>query len=319
MKRIFLALVALAGLWQMPARALPVPACVATGSTPLSSSMSIPTTALYQPFLTLTTTYHVTCTSRTNPVAITYGPSGSVTLVPSTTNVWATGYPGLGVIVSETAPSSTVLSTLVSGQTGTLATLAPGTTSATISLKFELVRTGTITSGSAGTLTLFSPFPLDTVSAQQGSSMQAVSIGLPTFTSSGCSVTTPGVVVNLPKVSRNSFVNSSSAGTTPFSIGLTCQGSTRVLASFNDANNSSNTSSVLGLSSTSTASGVGFELLTQGGAPIVLSSPATPVNTDFGLFSGATSLPMMVRYVQTAGGIVAGSATANAVFTLTYQ
>lgn len=140
-----------------------------------------------------------------------------------------------------------------------------------------------------------------------------------------CAVTTPSVAVNLGTVPARTFGAVGSGSTAvPFTIGVDCTGvSTMLAVTFTDAANPGNTSTTLPLSSDSTATGVGIQILNNG-APIAFgpdSSIAGNTNqVQIGKVNNApTTLSLAGRYVKTLSTIGPGSAKGIATFTMSYQ
>lgn len=145
-----------------------------------------------------------------------------------------------------------------------------------------------------------------------------------TIVAQGCMVNTPLVMVTLPKISTSSLpASGSTAGNTPFALGLNCSTGTRVNLTLTDNSNPSNTSSTLGLAAGSSASGIGLQIL-NGGAPVSYgpdSSSAGNTNQwSAGTASGGLlSIPLDVRYLRTTGTLVPGVVKGLATFTMSYQ
>ena len=145
-----------------------------------------------------------------------------------------------------------------------------------------------------------------------------------------CAITQPGAA-NLGSFSTKDFtgIGSASGWGQDFTIGVNCSGvRSNVHMVFSDARNNANTSSILSLSSTSTASGVGIEIWRKNGsAPISFgpdsSSPGT--TNQFFVFAsdGSTTGPMQLvftpRYIKTATTVTPGSANGLATFTMSFQ
>ncbi|MFL9877195.1 fimbrial protein [Herbaspirillum rhizosphaerae] len=145
-----------------------------------------------------------------------------------------------------------------------------------------------------------------------------------------CTVTQPGAV-NMGAVPSKTFsgVGSTSGWGPDFTIGVNCSGvAAKVFMVLSDAQNSANTTSTLPLSSSSTATGVGFQIQRKNGSgPIRFgpdSSLAGTTNQFFVFYSagnatGPTSLVFAARYIQTDATIKPGTANGLATFTMSYQ
>lgn len=136
-----------------------------------------------------------------------------------------------------------------------------------------------------------------------------------------CTVTTPDVRVNLlshatsalggigsttQPVDFNVGLNGCAAG---MSIQYTIDPATAVVSSAN---------SVVALDASSSASGVGVQLLNSAGtAPFPLSTKQTLTSSSSS--SMTYSIPLKARYYQTAASVSAGTANSSMFFTLYYQ
>ncbi|NML29907.1 fimbrial protein [Paraburkholderia antibiotica] len=147
------------------------------------------------------------------------------------------------------------------------------------------------------------------------------------ITNQTCTVTTPSISVSLGSVPINQFGAVGSGSTTiPFQIGLNCSGvATSYYITFTDSNNPGNNTNSLSLTSDSSATGVGIQIL-NGGNPVSYgpdSSVAGNLNQIFlGTSTGTGSvvtLPFGGRYVKTNGTMTPGSANGVATFTMSYQ
>lgn len=109
---------------------------------------------------------------------------------------------------------------------------------------------------------------------------------------------------------------------TAFNIQLNCEallsGNFDVMMQFDgDAPSGLSDAGVVALNTTSTASGVGVQILNENQHPIAL---ATPFNVaSYPLSSALITVPLYARYYQTAAKINPGTANAVATYTLSYQ
>jgi type 1 fimbria pilin len=194
---------------------------------------------------------------------------------------------------------------------------------------FELVKTGTAAVGSFGFMTeVHVPNQEWANGGAQSSSLVSFNYTVLANSVPTCTVTTPNVAVSLPAVSRTAFNGvGATAGTTPFGIALNCANNAKPSISLTDAATPSNQSNALTLSSGSTATGIGVQLLYQmqplpfGPATYSYTNgnPAVTNLTFLGTQSGATNIGFMARYVQTASSVNSGSVSAAATFTLVYN
>lgn len=124
-----------------------------------------------------------------------------------------------------------------------------------------------------------------------------------------------------PSSGLGSGIGQTSAATA-FNIRLNCEallsGSFDVMMQFDgDASSGLSDIGVVALNATSTASGVGVQILNGNQQPIAL---ATPFNiATYPLSTALISVPLYARYYQTAARISPGTANAVATYTLSYQ
>jgi type 1 fimbria pilin len=137
-----------------------------------------------------------------------------------------------------------------------------------------------------------------------------------TFVSPACSATTDPINVTLPAISTTTLTGKgSTAGTTAFSIALTCpSGATGVTMSI-QLNYNGTASGVTGvlLPTSGSSQGVGVQILNQSSNPVTFGTSVT-----VGTTTSSMSIPYYARYYQT-GAVTAGTLTASATFTLSYQ
>ncbi|MCA8003484.1 MULTISPECIES: fimbrial protein [Burkholderia] len=118
-----------------------------------------------------------------------------------------------------------------------------------------------------------------------------------------------------------------SARSAPFSIGLNCDANVNVHATLTDATNPANTGNALSLAPSSTAAGVGIQILKKGESTPLSFGPDSSGkgNTNqwlVGKSSAANtkiSVPFEARYVKVAEKIKAGSVSALSTITFSYQ
>lgn len=108
----------------------------------------------------------------------------------------------------------------------------------------------------------------------------------------------------------------------PFSIQLNCEallsGTFDVMMKFDgDAVSGLSDSGVVALNSTSTASGVGVQILNGNQQPIALATPFAVAS--YPLSNALVTVPLYARYYQTASTISPGTANAVAQYTISYQ
>lgn len=195
-------------------------------------------------------------------------------------------------------------------------------------VKIELVKTGPITAG--GRMTgLIGTF----TSIDHGMDFQHYKISgnleikprVPT-----CTVSTPTIAVDMGKVQVNAVADKGATNPDrPLEIRLQCSGGdagshTRMFMTLSDAADPSNQSSTLSLSRSSTASGVGIQIL-RGDDTLVSFGPDSavadnPNQWQVGEFGNdQVSIPLKARYIPTGGVVGPGTADAAATFTMSYQ
>ncbi|KVL47680.1 hypothetical protein WT01_33670 [Burkholderia cepacia] len=118
-----------------------------------------------------------------------------------------------------------------------------------------------------------------------------------------------------------------SARSATFSVGLSCDANVTVQATLTDATNPANTGSTLSLGSSSTAKGVGIQILKKDSNVPLRFGPDSSAkgNTNqwmVGTSSAANtriSVPFEARYVKVAEKITPGSVRALSTITFSYQ
>ncbi|RPE01261.1 type 1 fimbrial protein [Candidatus Pantoea deserta] len=143
-----------------------------------------------------------------------------------------------------------------------------------------------------------------------------------------CSVvsdTSQSVYLSSYSISTSSGLGSGVGQTsslTPFNIQLNCEallsGSFDVMMQFDgNAVSGLSESGVLALNDTSTARGVGVQILNENEQSVSLATPFRVAS--FPLSSALITVPLFARYYQIADRITPGSANAVANYTITYQ
>ena len=194
----------------------------------------------------------------------------------------------------------------------------------------DLVKTGPITSGGTlpagvfGKMTGGSSPSGDLWQSYEWSTPLVIQLLKPT-----CSVATSSITVPLSAVSLSSFKGvGTTSPATPFNITLQCSGSidggsTTVYVTLTDQTNQVNLSTTLSLSTDSTATGVGIQVLN--GTSVISYGPDADTIGNTNQWSagsaenGTFRIPLTARYVQTAPSVTPGSANGRATFTMSYQ
>ncbi len=147
-----------------------------------------------------------------------------------------------------------------------------------------------------------------------------------TVAASGCTVNTPNVNVRLGDINLNKLPSvGSTAGAAGFNINLKCDPNVIVKAVISDQSHPGNYSDAVGLTSDSTAYGIGIAFYYNGTGPLGLGRDSASAN-EYNQFYVATtadstqlSLPFEVRYIRKLEKVSPGSANALAGITFSYQ
>lgn len=144
-----------------------------------------------------------------------------------------------------------------------------------------------------------------------------------------CVATSPPPV-SLGNIAKNKFTGIGSVTEVqPFNIGMNCSGGTtgaltNIHMTLTDQGNLANRSDTLSLASTSTAAGIGIQVLN--GATVIQygpdSSQAGTQNQWKALSeikNGIYTIPLTARYIQVAPTVEPGTANGRATFTISYQ
>lgn len=148
-----------------------------------------------------------------------------------------------------------------------------------------------------------------------------------------CVVTTPNVTIPLTPatgIPTRTFtgVGSASNWTSASSILLDCTGNTAdVYMTVTDATNNGNTSSILSLTSSSTATGLGIELSIFGKPKMSFGPDSSSIgNMNQFLIANAANaagsalrIDLSARYIQTGDTVSSGTANGLATFTMAYK
>lgn len=266
----------------------------------------------------------LTSTFETN---VTCSPFGTVleTGAPGATynatyKTFSTSVPGVGIQITDEAGN-------ILPYSNTLWSNSSAQFSIGIGFKLKIIKTGPITAGGAISGNIFQ------YSAQSGTYpifyvyLTGPIVINPTIPT--CAVTTQAITVPLGNVAQNSF--SGVGSTSPaqsFNIGLNCSGgaanvTASVYTTLTDQNSPGNVSDTLSLTSSSTAKGVGIQVL-NGTTVINYGSDSKVIGNQNQWVAGQTgngtfNIPLTARYVQNATTVTAGSANGIATFTMAYQ
>jgi type 1 fimbria pilin len=202
----------------------------------------------------------------------------------------------------------------------------------TLDMEVEFVKTGPITAG--GTLrgeiggVWLANKTYQLISFRVSDSI-VIKPAVPT-----CSVSKKQIDVSLsPRGGLSSAIFTGIDSTSPsrdFSLQLTCSGgiagtSTNAYVTLTDQGNAANRSDSLSLTLNSTAKGLGVQIL-KDGKPLKFGPDSSAAGTVNQWKAGSIpqgqatfSIPLTARYIQKQSVVKAGSANANATFTMSYQ
>ncbi|MCP1204528.1 type 1 fimbrial protein [Pantoea sp. B550] len=236
-----------------------------------------------------------------------------------------TGYGGEMSTDAASIATGIMISTYALTSGGTVGTY----TDVSINVPYQIVKTSNSMSASTSLKSYVNAFDVGSLISGKDVSFNFTNIktGI-TVKDQTCSVAGD---TNLP-VPLGSYTTNPSSGlgsgigqtsaTTAFNIQLNCEallsGSFDVMMQLDgDASGGLSDLGVVALNSTSTASGVGVQILNENQQPIAL---ATPFNiATYPLSSALITVPLYARYYQTAAKINPGTANAVATYTLSYQ
>ncbi|MBO3275231.1 fimbrial protein [Pseudomonas schmalbachii] len=139
-----------------------------------------------------------------------------------------------------------------------------------------------------------------------------------------CTVTTPSISKVLPDVSNMSFPSiGSTYGNVDFKVGLNCSYGASLYMTLTDNSNAGNRTNVLGLTSDSSAAGIGFQIL-RGGNPVSYGADSPAIGNPNQFYVGESpeglmEIPFSARYIRTERIVTPGIAKGRATFTMSYQ
>ncbi|MBB5191771.1 type 1 fimbria pilin [Silvimonas terrae] len=307
--------------WTLPGGSIAIPANITAGT-------SIGTLA--------TQTYTMQCRFLQSGNMITSG-TNTVTFATTAelaygTTVYKTNIAGLGVRYTFNADScSSGDVVMTSGKaTFTCAYSGPlggGYMGTPISVKAELVVTGPI-QGGISTLTTSPAVSIAFVASDspsswgQGNLYSGVATG--SLTQATCAANSANVTVTLPKISVNSLASGVGAVASgqPFMLEFTCTTGANISMVLTDSVNQANRGDTLAVTSDSTASGVGIQIL-KAGTPILFGPDSAAPGTANQWLIGASpngklQVPLTARYIRT-GAVSPGTIKALATFTMSYN
>ncbi len=236
-----------------------------------------------------------------------------------------TGYGGeMGTEVAN-IPTGIMISTYALTSGGTVGTY----TDVSLSVPYQIVKTSNSMTPSSYLKSYVNPFDVGSLVTGKDETFNFTNIktGI-TVIDQTCSVAGDvnqnvplGSYTTNPTSGLGAGIGQTSAATA-FNIQFNCEallsGTFDVMMQFDgDAPSGLSDVGVVALNSTSTASGVGVQILNENQQPIAL---ATPFNiASYPLSSALITVPLYARYYQTAAKINPGTANAVATYTLSYQ
>lgn len=286
-------------------------ACTHT-SGPGTGNLSFGTVTVQRdtPVGTVLATTSVTSNGATWNCTAIWGYTGTLTLYPTPSpagnSIHTTNIPGIGIrIIMGGSASSYLPFTLQRApggyyQGGTI-------TAYLVKTSASAVGSGNLTNGL-----------LATISADGVITYNINLTGTNRIVPVACSVTNTAITVPMGNLPRNSFSGvGHQSDPVPFFVGLNCDSGTRVNITVDATADSSATPGVIALTSAGSAgvaSGVGIQL-TYSGTPVTFGSQMPILTSPGGVFN----IPLIARYYQTLPTVQAGTANAQATFTMTYN
>ena len=206
-------------------------------------------------------------------------------------------------------------------------TTIPTAFSLPIKFRVELVKTATNTATGTPGATIMAFRNYDVVSKTMSNSYGNLWFGAMTPTVSTCTVLTPNLSVTLPTLKVSDLSPGKPTGDTPFQIDLSCSGGKSIYVTLTDAADPGNRSSLLSLSSQSTARNVKLQIVKADKSLVNFGPPTAVANNPgqwkvdssgaAGTTGNARSIDLVAQYVST-GAVTPGSVEAAAMFTLYY-
>ncbi|WP_158938474.1 fimbrial protein [Burkholderia sp. S171] len=256
--------------------------------------------------------------------AITFGYGSAMTPVSGQAGVYKTGLDGVGIKVAwvngmSGTPDMTATS-LVNWPASNGGSAGAKTYGPMGRFRVQLMVTGQVAAGS------FS-LPAKLATGNYGSAeinVLQLSNNTTSVAAPACTVQQSAVSVTMPVASGRYLPSvGSTTGDTGFSISINCPSPVSVSMTMTDAANPTNVSSTLSLSPTSTAKGVGYQIVYNGtvisyGSDSAIANNVNQFSVGTVSTSGVLAIPFTARYVRT-GAITPGTADANATFTMSYQ
>jgi type 1 fimbria pilin len=258
--------------------------------------------------------------------------STTAALAPGFTDVYQTNIAGLGIRYAFNSTSCAANNVTLPNGLVRLTCPFSGAINVTlyadVSVTSSLIVTGPMGAG-ASTLSVVPTVGITYATSESGSRWGKGPLytgsATGTLIKATCSVTQPAVSVLLPTADTRAFSAGVGAVAAPqgFSLSFSCTTGAKVLMTLTDNVNPANRTSTLGLTTDSTAKGIGVQILNSAGTPISFGADsATPGNANQWLIgnspNGALVVPFTARYIST-GAVSPGTVKALATFTMSYQ
>jgi len=299
------------------------PAGIATVALP--TNLTVPRdgvvgTIIYDSNWVSTPDTRANCTSGT---AVTRGYASALTPVSGQAGVYKTGLDGIGIKVgwaNGMTGTPDINANLVNWPASNAGTTGTNTYGPMGRFRVQLIETGQV---SAGNFTLPSKLAIGNYGSAEINELQ-LSNTTTSIAAPACTVQESAVSVTMPVASGRYLASvGATTGDTGFSISINCPNPVSVSMTMTDAADPKNVSSTLSLSPASTAKGVGYQIVYNGGA--ISFGPDSAIANNVNQFrvgtvgtAGILTIPFVARYVRT-GAITPGTADANATFTMNYQ
>lgn len=262
------------------------------------------------------------------PLRATLASSGSVVVGGITYRAYQTNLAGVGLIMGAKGAVPTGWASLVApvnvswgAGIGWSSAGSGNTASFGFAMQFAFVKTGVITGGVVTVSGLAAQAGIDISPYTNPSHIADINLtGSATFVVLAC--TTPDVTVPMGPHPKSEFSGTGSTTTAVnFNIALNaCPAGMNSIQYQIDPVTSviSNGQSVVALDNSSSAAGVGVQLLDGTGAAFPLSTQNTFSGYNAGT-GGSYTIPMRARYYQTSATVSPGPANTSMTFTMTYQ
>lgn len=253
-------------------------------------------------------------------------------LVAGYDDVYQTNIDGLGVRYTFSNSTCTNADAVVIKGTGKTRFDCPYTTetsyvSSTLTANMDFVVTGTLPASAI--LTAISEIKMYYTTTDSGgpwpqaSPLSGVASG--SMTAATCSVNQSAVGVELKPVTIADLSGQIGKTAAPkaFALSVTCPAGIKTFVTLTDSSNIANRGTTLGLTSGSSAQGVGIQILDGNDSPVAFgpdsAAPGNPNQFLLGTAAGGSAqYPLKAQYIST-GHVRAGSVQAIATFTLSYQ